>query len=341
MTEVCVIGTALNPVPTEAPWSGIESLVTYMVRGFVKLGVDVTLVSVDGSLWKGWEAINLVEVPVKGGDVEGEFYQGYREAVADYPCVIDHSNGKLARKANRRVIQVSHWLQHPVSMGYRNVVCISKAHARWTHAQYPFKDRRPEVVYNGIDPTLFPYTEEKGDYFLFFSVLGPYKGADTVMELAHKHPQYKFGFGGRNTTYTEVVKREAMDHPNILFFGEVSHQRKKEIMGEAKALIQPAKPFNPRARYPFMDIFPMTIVEANLCGTPVIGLANGGVPEMIEDGVNGFLCRSVDEIVEAMGRVDEIDPEDCRRYAEERFNHIRMAKDYLKLVDRVVQGDWW
>lgn len=342
MTEVCVVGTALNPVPTDTPWSGIESLVTYQVRGFVELGVDVTLVSVEGSLWRDWDKINLIEVPVRGPDLERSFYDGYRDKIRDYPCVIDHSNGKLARRANKRVIQVSHWLQSPYSMGYRNVVCISKAHARWTKAQYPRDIKRePQVLYNGIGPSLFPFWEKKEDYFLFFSVLGPYKGADTVLKLALEHPEYNFAFGGRNTDYTRVVQEVAEKHENIVCYGEVSHDDKKEIMKKARCLLQLPKPYNPREQYPFMDIFPMTIVEANLCGTPVIGLANGGVPEMIDDGVNGYLAYDLSQVLYFMNHVDKISPKRCREYAESRFSHIRMCRDYLKLIERIEVNDWW
>ena len=339
--EVCVIGTAVNPVPTSSAWSGIESLCSYQVKGFVELGVNVTLVSVEGSLWKDWDKIDLIEVPVKGPDIEQSFYDGYKEKIKKFSCVIDNSNGKLARYANKKIISVSHWLQNPFSMGYRNVVCISKAHARWTKAQYPFKRRGPVVVMNGIDPSTFPYTTDKGEELLFFSVLGPYKGADTVLKLALEHPEYKFGFGGRDTEYTKVVQEAAEKHENITCYGEVSHDEKKRIMGYARALLQLPKPFNPHEMYPFMDILPMTIIESNLVGTPVIGLSEGGVPEMIEDGVNGYLCHSLPEVVETMGKVDQVKPIDCRRFAEERFSYLRMAKEYCTLIDRVVSGDWW
>ena len=341
LTEICVVGTAINPVPTDTAWSGIESLVTYMCKGFVELGVDVTLVSVEGSLWKDWDKINLIEVPVEGPDIEKSFYEGYKDKIKGYPCVIDNSNGKLARLANKRIISVSHWLQAPISMGFKNVVCISKAHARWTKAQYPSRDRSPVVVYNGIDPSTFPFREDKGDEFLFFSVLGPYKGADTVLKLALEHPEFKFGFGGRNTDYTRIVQEAAATHENITCYGEVSHEEKKRIMGRAKALLQLPKPYNPRELYPFMDILPMTIIEANLCGTAIIGLTEGGVPEMIENGINGYLCKSLNEVVDAMSKVDLIEPKKCREYAETRFSYLRMAKDYCKLIDRVISGDWW
>lgn len=340
--EVCVVGTAINPVPTATAWSGIESLVTYMCRGFVELGADVTLVSVEGSLWKDWDKINLIEVPVKGPDLEKSFFEGYRHHIKRFPCVIDNSNGKLARLANRKVIQTSHWLQSPISMGYKNVVCISKAHARWTKAQYPPSVKKePKVILNGIDPSMFPFQEEKGEEFLFLSVLGPYKGADIALDIAKEHPEFAVGFAGRNTTYSDVVKKASEKYVNIKFYGEVSHEYKKQLMGNAKALLQPAKPHNPYEQYPFMDILPMTLIESGLCGTCGIGLAHGGVPEIIEDGLNGYLCKDKEGMVEAMSRAGEIKPKDCREYAEKNFGHIQMAKQYLELVDRVVSGDGW
>jgi len=176
---------------------------------------------------------------------------------------------------------------------------------------------------------------------LFFSVLGPYKGADTVLKLALEHPEFKFGFGGRDTDYTRIVREVSEQHRNITCYGEVSHGEKKRIMGKAKCLLQLPKPHNPYEQYPFMDIFPMTIVECNLAGTPAVGLAHGGVPEMIEDGVNGYLCHSLDEVLEAMKRVDEIKPRMCRDYAVRRFSHIRMARDYLRLIVKIEKNKWW
>lgn len=349
MTKVCVIGTDVNPVPTEVAWSGIESLVTYQVKGFVELGLDVTLVSMKGSKWKDWDKIKLVEIDIpRDCDREKVFFEGYRNVIQNFDgAVIDHSNGKLAWSANNRTINVTHWLQYPGSMAFKNVVCISRCHADWARSCYPrniaSSGRGPEIVYNGMDPSTFPFVDRdgKGDENLFFSVLGPYKGADTVIELAHRLPQYKFAFGGRNSDYSDVVKREAAEHKNIIFYGEVSHDKKKEIMGRARVLFQLPKRFNPQDRYPFMDILPMTIIEANLCGTPIIGLNEGGVPEMIENGVNGIVCGNIDEVIRAIDTIGSIDNKKCREYAENRFSYIRMAKDYIKLIERVQRGETW
>lgn len=338
--KICVVGTAINPVPTDVAWSGIESLVTYLTKGLVELGNEVTLVSVKGSLWKDWSELNLIEVPVVGPDIEKSFYDGYKDKIRDFDCVIDNSNGKLARTANRKVIQISHWIQHPLSMGYRNVVCISQAHAQWTREHYLDKRKKPEVVYNGVDPAAFPIGKDKTDEFLFLSVLAPYKGADIALNIALEHPEFTIGFAGRNTSYTDTVKRAAEEHSNVKFYGEVSHDYKKVLMGKAKALLQPSKPYNPYERFPFLDIFPMTIVEANLCGTSAIGLANGGVPEMIEDGTNGYLVKSQEEMVEAMRKID-IHWSLPRGFAIEQFHYHRMCKQYLNLAEKVARGENW
>jgi glycosyltransferase involved in cell wall biosynthesis len=342
-----VIGSSVNPVPTAVPWSGIELMVTCLVKGLVELGHDVALVSVEGSLWRGWDAIDLIEVKVAGPDIERSFFEGYRDKIKDFDCVIDNSNGKMARLANPRTINVSHWLQDPAAMGFRNVVCISEAHKRWTLEQYRLRSVQGSVmvVYNGIDPSMYPFREEKGDEFLFLSVMGEYKGADTVLELAKRHPEHRFGFAGRATSFSEVIKKEAETRRNISYYGEVPHDKKKELMGRARALLQLPKGYDPSAKFPFMDIFPMTVIEANLCGTPVVGLARDGVPEMIRQNVNGILCDNIECVERAIEGLSDgticIPPKSCRAYAEERFSHIRMASDYAKLCSKVISGKSW
>jgi glycosyltransferase involved in cell wall biosynthesis len=81
-------------------------------------------------------------------------------------------------------------------------------------------------------------------------------------------------------------------------------------------------------------------MEAMVCGTPVIAFPSGALPEVVEHGRTGFIVRDVDEMTQALGRVDEIDPEECRRVARERFTSERMARDYMALYERILRdGD--
>ena len=118
--------------------------------------------------------------------------------------------------------------------------------------------------------------------------------------------------------------------PHVSYIGEIADAG--VYLREAAALIQ-----TPR----WFDTFPFAILEANASGTPVISLADGGVPEQISNGVNGFLCKTFNDLVEAMERVHEIKPQDCRAYAEEHFSVKRMAREYQKLYQLVVDGETW
>ena len=80
------------------------------------------------------------------------------------------------------------------------------------------------------------------------------------------------------------------------------------------------------------------MIESLAAGTPVIALRRGSVPEVIEDGVTGFICDDVDEMVEAAERIDEIDPEECRRHAE-RFSAEAMCQGYVEVYEALAAGD--
>ncbi len=114
------------------------------------------------------------------------------------------------------------------------------------------------------------------------------------------------------------------------YLGETRSTR--DVLLPAVALVQ-----TPR----WFDAFPLIVLEALACGTPVIAYGAGGVREQIEHGVNGFVCTGVQELAQMMRRVDEIDPRACRDYAEEHFSVRRMADDYCALYARVMDGETW
>jgi glycosyltransferase involved in cell wall biosynthesis len=105
----------------------------------------------------------------------------------------------------------------------------------------------------------------------------------------------------------------------VEYLGEITDREKDEFLGNAAALLCPFWP----------EPFGLVLVEALACGTPVIAYSHGSFPEVIDDGVTGFLCRNLDEMVEAVGRIHHIDRRQCRRAFEERFTAERMAQDYL------------
>jgi glycosyltransferase involved in cell wall biosynthesis len=108
--------------------------------------------------------------------------------------------------------------------------------------------------------------------------------------------------------------------------GEIGEDEKDEFLGNAYALVFPID---------WPEPFGLVMTEAMACGTPVIAFPGGSVPEVIEDGVNGFICKRIDEAVAAVERVQTLNRRRCREVFEERFSATRMAKDYAATYQRI------
>jgi glycosyltransferase involved in cell wall biosynthesis len=115
----------------------------------------------------------------------------------------------------------------------------------------------------------------------------------------------------------------------VEFVGEVGGQAKDDFLGNAYALLFPID---------WPEPFGLVMIEALACGTPVIAWRNGSVPEVIDEGVTGFVVESVEEAAEAVRRVGWLDRATCRQVFEQRFDASRMAQDYVKIYRRLVHG---
>jgi len=114
---------------------------------------------------------------------------------------------------------------------------------------------------------------------------------------------------------------------NVEIIGQVDVRTKARLIKDAKCLLYPIQ---------WPEPFGLVMAEAMACGTPVVAIRNGSVPEVIVDGKTGFIVNSVDEMVEAVKHVDEIDPKDCRAWVAERFSVDRMVGDYLAAYETIL-----
>ena len=118
-----------------------------------------------------------------------------------------------------------------------------------------------------------------------------------------------------------------LSDPLIEYIGEITDAEKDEFLGNATALVCP---------YDWPEPFGLVLIEALACGTPVLAYRRGSIPEIIEDGVTGFVCEGLDEMTAAIQRIPEIDRRRCRSTFEQRFTVERMAQDYVRLYERVL-----
>lgn len=177
-------------------------------------------------------------------------------------------------------------------------------------------------VYNGIRLEQFTYAEQPGDYLLFMGRICPDKGADLAVEFARRTglPLVIAGLiPGGQEDYFESRIRPWIDGQRIRYVGEVGPEERNRLMGGALALLHLVRAPEP---------FGLVMAEAMACGTPVIGIGLGSVPEVVEHGVTGYVAASLDEAVAYADKLADIRRIDCRRRVEERFTIERMVAGY-------------
>jgi glycosyltransferase involved in cell wall biosynthesis len=115
--------------------------------------------------------------------------------------------------------------------------------------------------------------------------------------------------------------------PLVEFIGEIDDRGRDELLGRAAAFLFPIE---------WPEPFGLVMIEALACGTPVIAWRRGSVPEVLDDGVTGYIVESIEAGVDAVQKIDRLSRATCRRVFEERFDAARMAEDYLTIYRSVI-----
>ncbi|WP_027584715.1 glycosyltransferase family 4 protein [Bradyrhizobium sp. Ai1a-2] len=187
------------------------------------------------------------------------------------------------------------------------------------------------TVYHGLPADLFRPSFEEGRYLAFLGRLTAEKGPEVAIRIARaaKMPlriAAKVPRGER--AYFKERLEPQIDGNAVRLTGEVNDQTKEKFLAGAAALLFPID---------WPEPFGLVMIEAMACGTPVIAFRSGSVPEVIDDGITGFVVDGEEEAIEALGRLGELDRRKVRARFEERFTAERMAKEYLRHYEALTQ----
>jgi glycosyltransferase involved in cell wall biosynthesis len=179
------------------------------------------------------------------------------------------------------------------------------------------------TIHHGLPPDLLKLSERPEGYLAFLGRIAPEKGPDVAIRLAHaaklplriaaKLPR------AENRCFNATIK-PLLDQDNVEFVGEVNDRQKQAFLGNAAALLFPID---------WPEPFGLVMIEAMATGTPVIAWSRGSVPEVVEDGVTGFIVQSEKEAVAAIEQIRNLDRRHIRERFDERFTARRMAEEYV------------
>jgi glycosyltransferase involved in cell wall biosynthesis len=186
------------------------------------------------------------------------------------------------------------------------------------------------TVYHGLPVDAFELRPNRGDYLAFLGRISPEKRVDRAIKIA-KRAGMKLKIAAKidkvDLDYFNRDIRHLLDDPLVEFVGEIGDEQKQDFLGNAYALLFPID---------WPEPFGLVMIEAIACGTPVIACRRGSVPEVIDDGITGFIVDDLDQAVRALDRVGRMDRTRCRRAFEERFSARRMARDYIAVYEKLI-----
>lgn len=187
------------------------------------------------------------------------------------------------------------------------------------------------TVHHGLPTNILTPRNVKQDYLAVLGRVSPEKGVDRAIHIAGKagmRVKIAAKVDTADQEYFESVIKPLLKQPHVEFIGEINEMQKPDFLSAAHALLFPID---------WPEPFGLVMIEAMACGTPVITYERGSVPEVIEDGLTGFICRDEADAVRAVRRVGELDRVQVRARFEERFSARRMAEDYVSVYEEMAE----
>jgi glycosyltransferase involved in cell wall biosynthesis len=319
-------------------YGGTEVVIDMLCRGLQRAGHEVVLFTTGDSTCPVDRRFVLPVAPgvdVGGSAVELQHVVSAYAALRDVDVIHDHTTiGPVyaMTQATVPVVTTNHNpFAEPFSTMFRavgktaSVVAISAHHAA-TAGDVPLA----AVIHHGIDPEAFPVGSGTGRYALFLGRMTPEKGAHRAIVAATAAGMRLVLAGtARSASERQYLDEQVMPllSDRGQYVGEIDQSSKVELLGGAACLLNPIA---------WPEPFGMVMIEAFACGTPVVTLRAGAVPEIVADGVTGLICDDETELPGALARVAELDRAACRGAVEGHFSAARMVADHVALYRRVL-----
>jgi glycosyltransferase involved in cell wall biosynthesis len=320
-------------------YGGIERIVDMLARGLAKQGHDVTLFAHAGSSvgcrLVGWKGRTSHRFRDTFQNAKTLFQQARKEKFD-----IIHSFGRLAYLLPllpSKIPKIMSYQREPSLGQISKAVRLAKKNSLlFTGCSNYITDQIKTVataitIYNGVPMEKFlpGYSLNHDAPLVFLGRIEPIKGTHIAIEVARKTGKRLIIAGNIPAEGEEYFEKKIKPFLNdsISFIGPVNDEQKNRLLSQAYGFLMPIQ---------WNEPFGIVMAEAMACGTPVVGLAYGSVPEVIEEGVNGFVCKDVNEMIQKTGLLKDIDRKKVRSVAEDRFSDKKITSDYLRAYESLL-----
>jgi glycosyltransferase involved in cell wall biosynthesis len=325
-------------------YGGTERVIYWLTEELVALGHDVTLYASGDSVTSArleavWPRALRIDGSVRDPNaLHMSMLERVRQHADDYDFLHFHLDyypfSLFSRQAVPFVTTLHGRLDLPEhqpvfkTFSPLPVISISKAQRR------PIPQANwVQTIYHGLPQQLLMPVAATPRYFAFLGRIAPEKGVDRAISIARK-----CGVPLRIAAKIDKVDREYFEeriHPlldgsSVEYIGEITDAKKSEFLSGAVALLNPVD---------WPEPFGLVMIEAMACGTPVIAFSRGSVPEVVDDGLTGFIVEDEEGAVEAFNRLSQLSREKIRKQFEQRFTARRMALEYLEAYRNLMDYD--
>ncbi|HJW27260.1 MAG TPA: glycosyltransferase family 4 protein [Rhodocyclaceae bacterium] len=339
--RIAIISPLMESVPPKF-YGGTERIVSYLTEELVHQGHDVTL-------FASGDSVTCADLrPMTERSLRLD--PNCRDPFAHYAVMldevtraadqfdvlhfnIDYLHFPLARHLGLRTVTTLHGRQDlpdlaPLYRHFADMPVVSISHAQ--RQPIPWANW-VATVHHGLPTKLYRPVPGPGDYLAFLGRISPEKRPDRAIRIARRAGlPLKIAAKvekGVDEIYFQECIRPLLQEPGVDFIGEIGEAEKNDFLGGAVALLFPID---------WPEPFGIVMIEAMACGTPVIAFPCGSVPEVVRDGVNGYIVADEDEAVAAVDRCRSLDRRACRRDFEKRYSAERMARDYVTVYGRLM-----
>jgi glycosyltransferase involved in cell wall biosynthesis len=323
-----------TPPESYGPWEQVASTIT---EGLVTIGHEVSLFATGDSITAAkLESVCALPYEIdKSNDpkvLECLHISNLMEQADDFDIIHNHFDFlplTYSRLVRTPMITTIHGFSSPKIIPVYKKYDGTTAYISISNADRNFELTYLDTIYHGVDPDLFTFQQHKEGYLLYFGRIHPEKGLHTAIEIAEKS-KLPLMIAGliQDESYFKTVIRPKINGVSVQYLGNLGKEERDILLGGAKALLHPIY---------FEEPFGLSVLEAMMCGTPVIASARGSMPELIAHGVSGFLVNTSAEAVTAVKNLDQLNPAECRAHAERNFSIEKMISSYESAYTKVIQ----